>query len=256
MDFGHDRPVKRNLKTIIRYGVRLVLPGRFLRDFRHKRQMMKFYAQFIRRGDLCFDIGANIGKNTEVFLKLGAKVVCVEPQETCLRQLWSRFGHNERVIIVSKAVGESEGYAQLMICEDAPTISTMSDKWRNEGRFAKDHKWTKVAMVPITTLDNLIHGYGLPDFCKIDVEGFEVQVLKGLSQPIRLISFEFTREFFEDARECIERLQTLGEVEVDCMVGESMTLFFHNFVPPSELLLRLNSWKDELLWGDIFVRFI
>lgn len=45
---------------------------------------MRFYEQFIRPNDICFDIGANMGNRTEVFLKLGAKVIAVEPQSECV----------------------------------------------------------------------------------------------------------------------------------------------------------------------------
>ena len=77
-----------------------------------------------------------------------------------------------------------KGYLKLQICENAPTISTMSDKWIKDGRFSNDYKWTKTQLVAVTTLDDLIKEYGSPKFCKIDVEGFEYPVLKGLTKPI------------------------------------------------------------------------
>jgi hypothetical protein len=45
------------------------------------------YAQFVRAGDLCFDIGANIGSRSRVFRALGAHVVAVEPQPASLKTL-------------------------------------------------------------------------------------------------------------------------------------------------------------------------
>lgn len=222
----------------------------------HEREMLEFYSQFIKKGDLCFDVGANVGKFTKVFLKLGAKVVCVEPQEACLQQLYKLFGDNKNVFIVGKAVGECEGYGELMICVEAPAISTMSSKWKNEGRFSKGHKWTKQNKVPVTTLDALILSYGLPKFCKIDVEGFEESVLKGLTKPIPFVSFEFTREFFDDARKCINYLLSIGRAEFNCTLGESMKFLFPKWVTPDELYEKIAGLGDKLLWGDLYAKFL
>lgn len=225
-------------------------------NIRHRKEALQFYSQFIRKGDLCFDVGAYIGNKTEILLELGAKVVCIEPQQVCLQHLYKLFGNNKDVIIVAKAVADREGYAELAICEDAPAISTMSDRWQNEGRFSKDHKWTTTQEVPTTTLDALIVQYGLPVFCKIDVEGFEEPVLKGLTKPIPFISFEFTREFFRDAKQCINHLLSIGPVEFNCSIGKSMKLLFPTWVTPNELYEKLDSLEDVLLWGDIYAKFV
>lgn len=223
----------------------------------HEREMLAFYSQFMNKGDLCFDVGANVGRFTKVFLKLGAKVVCVEPQETCLQQLYQSFGNDKNVIIVGKAVGECEGYGELMICEDATTISTMSTKWKNEGRFSRDYKWTRTQdKVPITTLDALILSYGLPKFCRIDVEGFEESVLKGLTKPIPFVSFEFTTEFLDDAKKCINRLQSIGRAKFNCTLGESWKFLFSKWVAPDELYKKIAELDNKLLWGDIYARFL
>ena len=47
-------------------------------------------------------------------------------------------------------------------------------------------------MVPVTTLDALIERHGVPSFVKVDAEGFEEEVLQGLSRSIKALSFEFT----------------------------------------------------------------
>ena len=225
------------------------------KTIRRKKQMLQFYSQFIKEGDLCFDVGAAVGNRTEFFLKLGAKVICIEPQEVFLQHLNKSFGNNKNVIILPQGVADREGVAELYICQDNPYISTMSDKWREESRFSNDWCWEKTQEIFVTTLNTLISQYGVPAFCKIDVEGLEVAVIKGLSIPIPTISFEFTREFFDDAKECINHLLSIGEVAFNCSIAESFRLLSPTWVAPDELYQKLDLIEDKLLWGDVYAKF-
>jgi len=231
-------------------------------DVYHKKRMLDFYSNFVKKGDLCFDIGANIGKFTEVLLELGAKVVCVEPQETCLQQLHKSFDNNKNAIIIPYAIGESEGEGELAIHEGGSGISTLSAKYKNT--YPSDQlggrKWTKMKRVPITTLDRLVLQFGLPKYCKIDVEGYETQVLKGLSKPIKFTSFEFHKWFFEEARNCINRLSQIGNAEFNYVFGESMRFLLPEWVSPEELYKKIDIatyiLDDKFYWGDIYARFV
>lgn len=218
--------------------------------------MLDFYSQFIEKGDLCFDVGANYGNRTKVFLGLGAKVVCIEPQQVCLRKLRRLFGNNKDITIIDKALGDYEGYGEIDICEEEPTISTMSDKWKYDGRFSKDYKWEEKQQIIVTTLDSLIALYGLPKFCKIDVEGFEKSVLQGLTVPIPFISLEFTREFFDDAKKCINHLLSISFTKFNCSIGESMELLLPDWTTPEKLYEKIDLLEDEFLWGDIYAKLI
>lgn len=227
-------------------------------NLHRKKKMLVFFSRLIKRGDLCFDVGANVGDFTEVFLELGAKVVCCEPQKSCLHQLYERFGYNKNVVIVPKAIGEHEGLGEFMISEETPTMSTLSVEYKNRLELS-EYKWTKTQTVLITTLDNLILSYGLPKYCKIDVEGFEVQVLKGLSKPIRFVSFEFSKWRFEDAKKCINHILQLGNVEFNCMLGESMKFLLKKWVSSEELykkIVEVSYTLDDKFWGDIYARFV
>lgn len=221
-----------------------------------EKEFLNFYSQFIGKDDLCFDIGANVGNKTKLFLKSGAKVVAVEPQKNCCRKMQRLYGTNENLIVINKGLADKPGYLDLSICDRYNGLSTMSEKWEKEGRFAHKYKWTKTQKVPVTTLDNLIAEYGLPKFCKIDVEESEPLVLKGLTKPIPYISFEFHREFFDNTKKCINHLLFLGSAGFNCAIGESRELLFPNWVSAAELYNRLGVIEDEDLWGDIYVKFV
>ena len=223
-----------------------------------RKRMLSFYSKLIKKGDLCFDIGAHVGSFSKVLLELGARVVCVEPQESCLRQLNNLFANNKNVVIVPKAVGEYEGEGELMINDEHEGLSTMSGKEYINNYPDRSTNWTKSARVSMTTLDNLISLYGSPKYCKIDVEGFEAQVLHGLSKPIDIISFEFHKWYFNEAVACIDYLSRRDKVEFNCMYGDSMKFLFLNWLSAKDLRKKIDdvSYMDSSFWGDIYARRI
>ena len=212
-----------------------------------------FYSRLVKPGDLCFDVGANIGSKTKIFLELGARVVCIEPQPNCIDVLKKTYGNDSNVIIVPKGLATQSGSRSLSICGSADAISTFSEKWKT-GRF-RSYAWEPAVDVPVTTIDALIQEFGSPKFCKIDVEGFEYEVLRGLSSPISFIAFEFTREFINDAILCIEYLGSLGSADFNYALGETPALVLSDWTDRNTLLESIERNTDDLLWGDIYVRF-
>jgi len=225
---------------------------------KQKRKMIAFYSQFVHSDDLCFDVGANTGNRTEIFLELGARVVVIEPQTSCIRILEEKFGEDKKITIIPKALGEKKGEAELKI-SDATTISSLSQEWINSvkasGRFSA-YNWEKAEKVQITTFDELIDECGKPVFCKIDVEGYEYEVLKGLTQPVGVISFEFTPEHIAPAISSIKHLAGLGNTAYNYSIGESMKLVLQEWVTVDEIIQILTTLPDKTVFGDVYARFL
>jgi len=179
--------------------------------------MTRFYGALVRPGSLVFDVGANRGDFAEVFLALGAKVVGVEPHPVCKRELMALFRRNPMFVLEPVAMGPSVCEMELYLGEGGmDNVSTLSDEYRQKavgfpGLAAA--KLTSHVTVQVETVDRLIARHGLPAFCKIDVEGFEFQVLSGLTQAIPLIQFEYQPWLMETALECVDRVASLGDYE-------------------------------------------
>jgi FkbM family methyltransferase len=187
----------------------------------------RLYAQFVKRGDLVFDIGAHVGDRVASFRRLGARVVAVEPQPALAFALKALYGHDRKVMIESKAVGRRSGALDMMINVDNPTVSTASRAFIDAARNAQGWQgqiWEKTIVVPVTTLDALIEAHGIPSFVKIDVEGFEGEALAGLTRPVDVLSFEFTTIQRDVAESCIARCQSLGFRRYNAALGESQAL--------------------------------
>ena len=221
-----------------------------------KADSLAFYKNFIPQGGLVFDIGANIGNRTEIFLALGAKVVAVEPQPSCNKILKGKFG--DKISIENVGLSSQTGSMEFYIADET-TISTFSKDFISKTgveRF-KRNKWDKSITVPVETFDNLIIKYGVPDFCKIDVEGYEFEVLKGLSQKLPCMSFEYcVPEMNDNLVNCIHYLAGLGpETLFNYSEGESMKLNLLEWLNYKEFLsvTEKNDFQ-KTLFGDIYTK--
>lgn len=224
----------------------------------YRERLLEFYSQLINKNDFCFDIGASYGNRTETFLKLGAKVLAVEPQKNEFNYLKKKFGN--KIILINKAVG-SGCETKKMFLNEHSALSSLSEEWiskvKDTNRFI-NVRWDKIIDVEVVTLENLIENYGVPDFCKIDVEGYELEVLKGLSKPIKLISFEFTiPEFTDRAIDCINHLSKLGNIICNYSKGESLELGLNDWLYPDKFILNFKLFPSKnIIDGDIYVKFV
>src|SRR5258705_10349748 len=122
----------------------------------------------------------------------------------------------------------------------------MSPEWIEsvaaERSFARV-RWDRSVEVEVLTLDNLIAAYGEPAFCKIDVEGFEVDVLRGLTRPLRALSFEYLPPAHDAALTAVDLVERLGQAAGGYLYNyspvETMRLVSERWLSPEafELLL-------------------
>jgi FkbM family methyltransferase len=219
----------------------------------------EIFRQFFSEGQLVFDIGANDGQFSERLLNWGARVVAVEPQPVCVEQMKARIGRHRALFIENCAVGPTEGSVEIFIASTGSQISSVSREWIDSvtetGRF-EGTDWTQTTTVPMTNLDALIARHGRPVFCKIDVEGFEPDVLRGLSHALPTISFEYTPEHAGALTGCVRKIAMLGRYRFNFAGHGWETMYWPEWLKAEEVILALESPQDEelLKGGDVYAR--
>lgn len=223
-----------------------------------QRGLRALYAPFVQPGDVVFDVGAHLGDRTAAFSALGARVVALEPQPLPARWLERLVGGRPGVEIRRTALGPEPGKARLAVSRAHPTVSTLAHEWRERipgtnPTFA-GVRWESTVEVPVTTLDALIREFGVPAFCKVDVEGFEARVLAGLSRPVPALSVEFVSGGLDVARACVRRLEALGEYRYNVIPGEGRRFLLPGWVSPREILAWLDDEARAVSSGDLYAR--
>jgi FkbM family methyltransferase len=216
------------------------------------------YEQIINEGDLIFDVGLNVGDKSEIFLSLGAKVVGFEPQIECFYFATNKIGNNPNFKAENIALDKKKGSEKIYIAS-YHTISSMSEKFIIESKKERfpEYQWSNERLVQVDTLDNMIEKYGKPEYIKIDVEGYEFNVISGLSTPINLISIEFNAELCDETVKCIEYIDKLNnnETEFNYQYRVDENLKFDKWLSKNEILSYLTSVNDfKFEFGDVFCK--
>lgn len=154
----------------------------------------------VSNGDVVWDIGANVGFYTKQFAdKVGSegKVYGFEPSPKTISILNQNIAGLQNVTTVNKALSDYDGELNFLIQENSDTTT---DRLVDNNYAPKSGE--KCVKVSVVTADSLIKNseVSFPNFCKIDVEGYEMEVVKGMSgmlndQRLRVICIEvhFTR---------------------------------------------------------------
>ncbi len=220
-------------------------------------QLKTFFEAYLPENALCFDIGAHLGNRTKVWRELGARVVAVEPQEVCLTHLRKRFGQDAGITILPVAVAAVAGETMLHVSALTPTITSIAgEDWQQDMQDSSSFtvKWDYSVPVKTVTIEELIQEYGVPDFCKIDVEDLELKVLKGLQTAIPLLSFEYLSIRIAKTIECIDRLEEISEYEYNWSYGESHKMESNTWLNAREMIEIFAPYTHKNRSGDVYAR--
>lgn len=224
----------------------------------YEKKALAFYQTFLPSHAVIFDVGSNLGTRTKVFSRMAPQVISIEPQQSCVCFLQWMFQGVRSVVIVPKGIGREKGEATLHLTQFSELATTSQDyihDLQSSGRLEK-FQWDRSEKIAVTTLDALVEEFGTPGFIKIDIEGGELEALRGLTSAPQMLSFEFHAERVHVAFECLEYLRSLGACSANLSYGETMAFVFDHWVPLEEVEQLLLSHKGtNSALGDIYVRF-
>jgi FkbM family methyltransferase len=221
------------------------------------RALRRHYAAFLGPGDLAFDVGAHVGNHARCLAGLGACVLAIEPQPAFAAWLRRLFRDRPQVTVLQYALAAAPGMVELYQSPRTPTVATVSRRWIETVRGSAGFdqvRWASGVQIPATTLDALIARYGLPRFCKIDVEGNEAEVLRGLSQPIPALSFEYVPAAVGVAQQAAGLLAGLGPYRFNPTIGERRRFLWRKWRRLGALDDWLAAREPDESSGDIYAR--
>ena len=206
---------------------------------------------------LIFDIGANVGNFTEACLNKipDSKIIAVEPNNFLIEHLRKRFKLNSVQILNFLVSNQTDIFVPFYENKTADTISTASTDWIYNSRFSHNSQWLPPIDKQTITIDKMISLYGIPDLIKIDVEGYELQVLRGLTRKVNKLCFEWAEEGKESIVESCSYLENLGYQDFGYILGDDYLREPTRWVSKTELLKIMNMQPErKSAWGMIWVR--
>ncbi len=166
---------------------------------------------------------------------------------------------SKNVAILNNLVSSKSGKTIDFYIEESEltgTTSTASLDWINNSRFSGSCRWGRPVKVESITIDDLIKRFGEPFHIKIDVEGYELEVLKGLTKKTCMISFEWAEEQKKNIIESVKYLKRLGYNSFNWLSGsDSYKYRPGSFMTADDFIflleMVLNPGRKEK-WGMIY----
>lgn len=170
-----DNPLLISIRRFTRFlGLNRFI-GNVLSPDTYESNFSDYMLSLLREGDVVWDVGAHVGFYSSLFCTsvgpLG-HVYCFEPNADCLPNLRAIAASNSQMHLITSALGASTGLSDFVVADDSTTCKVT-------GQLSTDSS----NRVHVTTSDDFLNSEpsSLPNFIKIDTEGFEYQIVAGMS---------------------------------------------------------------------------
>lgn len=152
----------------------------------HERATIIAVLSRLSIGDCAWDVGANVGFYTRLMAAVvgdSGRVFAFEPNAVTYQELQANAAGLSNTTLISKGLSDTDGVASFAAPADHSSASRiMSDSTKAEGRLEQ---------IDITCGNTLLDQgmLPLPRFAKVDVEGHELQALRGMTRVLSNPSF-------------------------------------------------------------------
>lgn len=170
---------------------------------------------------ILFDIGANHGKYTDANIKKYSSFVLVEANPMLCQELQLKYKDNPKIIIINAIASNKEN--ETFYISNADQISTADLAWVNNSRFTKDYHWQPFQGIQTVSLDTLLQSFPEVTHIKVDVEGYEYNVIQSLHTKVPLLSFEWAEEKKEEILLTLVYLERLGFTQFHIQFEDTYT---------------------------------
>ncbi len=146
---------------------------------RNSRALISIEPRTSSTQKLIFDVGLNVGQDTDFYLSQGYKVLGIEADPILAEAVREKFdreiqeGHLE---VLNVGIAERDGFADFWICEDKPEFNSF-----HRQIAARDSYSCHCIQIPVVRFSTIIERYGVPYYLKIDIEGNDMLCLDGLT---------------------------------------------------------------------------
>ncbi len=202
---------------------------------------------------ILFDIGANHGLYTDANRRKYDACILIEANPFLNEELKEKYKNDKNINIVTAIVSNKD--RETFYISNADQISTADKEWITESRFSNNYRWSPVQGIPTISVDKLIQIYGTPEFIKIDVEGYEYNVLLSLTQKVPMLAFEWAEEKKSEILLSVEHLHSLGFTKFHIQMEDKHDYEvndWNNFKYTYELLDSMCDAGRKEKWGMVW----
>lgn len=152
---------------------------------------------------MIFDVGMHKGEDTAYYLARGYRVVAIDADPAMIQDAKNRFVrevHDKTLVLLNYAMTDKDDDTVMLQRSKYSAWSSLKNQISNRGGYFQDE-----LSVPTRRLSTLIREFGMPQYCKIDIEGYDpicLETLTDLPERPRFISAEV---------ECVGQFETLND---------------------------------------------